>query len=153
MPATRRRRPLPPSRPRDLIIDAMRAYGEAISPKTLSRITGMTIGSLAYHVRALHVAGVIKLVDERRVRGAIEHFYQLEDQGYPRDTLVGLQTLCGVLTLPTTDGYPELVELDTEAREELQKLFDMLRPEVKWIVTEAAKRAKQPVQVSETDAG
>ena len=62
---------------RDQIVDVMRSYGKPISPTRISRITGGTLGSVAYHVRTLAAAGVIELADEGRVRGAVEHLYLL----------------------------------------------------------------------------
>jgi DNA-binding transcriptional ArsR family regulator len=139
-----RRKTLRPHPTRDQIVDAMRSYGEPISPTRLSEITGHTLGSVAYHVRTLLAAGVVQLAQEGRVRGAVEHFYALvsDNEADLNDPLVGLQKLCGALTLPSPDGgYPTPVELDDEARAQLQKLLDGLRPKVQRIVRETAKRA------------
>jgi DNA-binding transcriptional ArsR family regulator len=46
------------------------------SPSQLSQWLGATLGTTAYHVRALHQLGLIELADETRVRGAIEHHYR-----------------------------------------------------------------------------
>jgi DNA-binding transcriptional ArsR family regulator len=46
------------------------------SPSQLSEWLGATLGTTAYHVRALHKLGLIELADETRVRGAIEHHYR-----------------------------------------------------------------------------
>jgi DNA-binding transcriptional ArsR family regulator len=46
------------------------------SPSQLSQWLGATLGTTAYHVRALHKLGLIELADETRVRGAIEHHYR-----------------------------------------------------------------------------
>jgi DNA-binding transcriptional ArsR family regulator len=46
------------------------------SPSQLSEWLGATLGTTAYHVRALHQLGLIELADETRVRGAIEHHYR-----------------------------------------------------------------------------
>ena len=35
-----------------------------------------TLGTVSYHVRTLHQLGLIELVDETRVRGAVEHHYK-----------------------------------------------------------------------------
>ena len=140
----RRRDTLRPHPARDQILDVMRAYGKPISPTQLARITGGTLGSVAYHVRTLVSAGVVELADEGRVRGAVEHFYALvpDNEADLNDPLVGLQKLCGVLTLPNPDGgYPVPVPLDAEARAALQKLLDTLRPKVQKIVKETAKRS------------
>jgi DNA-binding transcriptional ArsR family regulator len=137
-----RRRTLRPHPTRDQIVDAMRSYGRPISPTRLSEVTGCTLGSVAYHVRTLQSAGVVHLAEEGRVRGAVEHFYALvpDNEADLNDPLVGLQKLCGVLTLPTDDGYPMPIALDDEARAALQKLLDTLRPKVQRIVRETAKR-------------
>ena len=138
-----RRRTLRPHAVRDQIVDVMRSYGKPISPTQISKITGGTLGSVAYHVRTLLGAGVVTLAEEGRVRGAVEHFYALvpDNEADLNDPLVGLQKLCGVLTLPDPQGgYPVPVPLDGEARAALQKLLDTLRPKVQKIVRETAKR-------------
>ena len=141
-----RRSTLRPHPTRDQIVDAMRSYGEPISPTRLSEVTGNTLGAVAYHVRTLLSAGVVELAEEGRVRGAVEHFYALvpDNEADLNDPLVGLQKLCGVLTLPNPDGgYPVPVPLDAEARAALQKLLDTLRPKVQKIVKETAKRSAE----------
>jgi DNA-binding transcriptional ArsR family regulator len=139
-----RRKTLRPHPTRDQIVDAMRSYGEPISPTRLAEVTGNTLGAVAYHVRTLLSAGVVELAEEGRVRGAVEHFYALvpDNEAALNDPLVGLQKLCGVLTLPSADGgYPVPVPLDAEARAALQKLLDTLRPKVQKIVKDTAKRS------------
>ena len=139
-----RRKTLRPHPARDQIVDAMRSYGQPISPTRLSEVTGNTLGSVAYHVRTLLGAGVVVLAEEGRVRGAVEHFYALvpDNEADLNDPVTGLQRLCGVLTLPTSNGgYPQPIALDGQARDELQKLLDALRPKVQRIVRETAKRS------------
>jgi DNA-binding transcriptional ArsR family regulator len=139
-----RRRTLRPHPTRDQIVDAMRSYGEPISPTRLSEITGNTLGAVAYHMRTLLQAGVVELAQEGRVRGAVEHFYALvpDHAREIADPLVGLQKLCGALTLASADGgYPSPVALDDEARAQLQKLLDGLVPKVRRIVRETSARA------------
>jgi DNA-binding transcriptional ArsR family regulator len=140
----KRRKTLRPHPARDQIVDAMRSYGQPISPTRLAEVTGNTLGSVAYHVRTLLAAGVVELAEEGRVRGAVEHFYALvpDNEAEINDPLVGLQKLCGVLTLPTGEnGYPQPVPLDAEARAQMQKILDTMRPKVQRIVRETAKRA------------
>jgi DNA-binding transcriptional ArsR family regulator len=140
----KRRKTLRPHPARDQIVDAMRSYGQPISPTRLAEVTGNTLGSVAYHMRTLLAAGVVELAEEGRVRGAVEHFYALvpDNEAEINDPLVGLQKLCGVLTLPTGEnGYPQPVPLDAEARAQMQKLLDGMRPKVQRIVRETAKRA------------
>jgi DNA-binding transcriptional ArsR family regulator len=139
----KRRKTLRPHPARDQIVDAMRSYGQPISPTRLAEVTGNTLGSIAYHVRTLLAAGVVELAEEGRVRGAVEHFYALvpDNEAEINDPLVGLQKLCGVLTLPTGEnGYPQPIPLDDEGRAQMQKLLDTMRPKVQRIVRETAKR-------------
>ncbi len=46
------------------------------SPKELAAELGSPVGNVSYHVRELEDAGLIELVEEKRRRGAIEHFYR-----------------------------------------------------------------------------
>jgi DNA-binding transcriptional ArsR family regulator len=46
------------------------------SPVELARVLEGTLGTVSYHVRTLHQLGLIELVDETRVRGAVEHHYK-----------------------------------------------------------------------------
>jgi DNA-binding transcriptional ArsR family regulator len=146
---TRRRRSLRPHPTRDAIVDTMRSYGRPISPTRLAEITGKSLGSTAYHVRTLMEAGVVTLADEGRSRGAVEHFYALvpDNEADLNDPLVGLQTLCGLLTLPNlADGYPKPIVLDARARAQLQETLDVLRPKVERVVRAAAQRAEDGSQ-------
>jgi DNA-binding transcriptional ArsR family regulator len=140
-----RRATLRPHPARDQIIDVMRSYGQPISPTRLSKISGTTLGSVAYHVRTLVSAGVIELADEGRVRGAVEHFYALvprEEDTHLVDPIHTLLGLCGTLTLPSPNGgYPRPAALDDRARGELRDILGRLRPQVRKIVVAAAQRA------------
>ena len=46
------------------------------SPVELAQVLEGTLGTVSYHVRTLHQLGLIELVDETRVRGAVEHHYK-----------------------------------------------------------------------------
>src|SRR5215210_8322674 len=46
------------------------------SPVELAGWLGATLGTTAYHVRTLERIGLIELVRETRVRGAVEHHYR-----------------------------------------------------------------------------
>lgn len=48
-----------------------------MSPNEIADEIGATLGTTAYHVRTMEKFGAIRLVEETRVRGAIEHFYTL----------------------------------------------------------------------------
>jgi DNA-binding transcriptional ArsR family regulator len=141
-----RRATLRPHPARDQIIDAMRSYGLPISPTRLAKVTGSTLGSVAYHVRTLVGAGVVELADEGRVRGAVEHFYALvpnEEETQLSDPVHGLLGLCGALTVPSPDGgYPRPTALDDRARKELRTVLERLRPQVQSIVAGAARRGQ-----------
>lgn len=51
------------------------------SPKAIAEMSEASLGTVAYHVRAMLDDGLILLDRERRVRGAVEHFYRLSARG------------------------------------------------------------------------
>jgi DNA-binding transcriptional ArsR family regulator len=53
------------------------------SPTQLSEWLAASLGSVSYHVRKLHELGLIELVDETRVRGAVEHHYRAKRRVTP----------------------------------------------------------------------
>ncbi len=50
----------------------------AASPSELAEELGAPLGNLSYHMRTLASLGVIKLVNKKQRRGAIEHYYRAE---------------------------------------------------------------------------
>ena len=50
------------------------------SPVELAGWLGATLGTTAYHVRTLERMGLIELVRETRVRGAVEHHYRAKER-------------------------------------------------------------------------
>jgi DNA-binding transcriptional ArsR family regulator len=56
-----------------LSIDA----GRILSPTDISRELQIPLSNTNYHVTELAKAGLIELVGQRQVRGAVEHFYRL----------------------------------------------------------------------------
>jgi DNA-binding transcriptional ArsR family regulator len=130
---------------RDQILEVMRTYGRPISPTRLGRITGLTLGAAAYHMRILVSAGLIELADEGRVRGAVEHFYALASRAETApltDPIGALLSLCGAFAVPSPDGgYPRPAVLDDRARDELQAILDQLRPRVQSITVDSTQRA------------
>lgn len=46
------------------------------SPVQVSKELQLEVGAVAYHVRTLASLGLVELVDERPVRGAVEHLYR-----------------------------------------------------------------------------
>lgn len=61
-----------PTRARAFIILAERVA----SPVEIAQEIGKDVGHVGYHVRKLQALNLIELVDERPVRGAVEHFYR-----------------------------------------------------------------------------
>ena len=53
--------------------------GRTLSPKDLSLELQAPLSTVNYHVTELRRSGLVKVVDERQVRGAIEHFYRAVD--------------------------------------------------------------------------
>lgn len=51
--------------------------GRTLSPKDLSVELQAPLTTVNYHVTALRHSRLVEVVDERQVRGAIEHFYEL----------------------------------------------------------------------------
>jgi DNA-binding transcriptional ArsR family regulator len=50
------------------------------SPVELASWLGASLGTVAYHVRTLERFGLIELVGETRVRGAVEHHYRARER-------------------------------------------------------------------------
>lgn len=46
------------------------------SPKEVAQLLGERLGTVGHHIRELAKLELVELVDERRVRGAVEHFYR-----------------------------------------------------------------------------
>lgn len=133
---------------RDQIIDVMRSYGKPISPTQLARITGGSLGSVAYHVRTLDEAGIVEKDSEGQVRGAVEHFYALapmddEDDHAVHDRARALLSLCDAMTIPGKEGaLPQAVLLDGQARSELQRELMKISPRVQAIASASTKRVE-----------
>lgn len=53
--------------------------GRTLSPKDLSIELQAPLSTVNYHVTELRNSNLVEVVDERQVRGAIEHFYRLVD--------------------------------------------------------------------------
>jgi len=80
------------------------------SPVQLSSKLDATLGTVAYHVRTLHQLGLIELVDETRVRGAVAHHYrakdrpQISNEAWAQASPIAKQAAVGS-TLQTIDEY------------------------------------------------
>jgi predicted ArsR family transcriptional regulator len=53
--------------------------GRTLSPKDLSVELQAPLSTVNYHVTELRNSNLVEVVDEKQVRGAIEHFYRLVD--------------------------------------------------------------------------
>jgi predicted ArsR family transcriptional regulator len=55
--------------------------GRTLSPKDLSLELQAPLSTVNYHVTELRRSELLEVVDERQVRGAIEHFYRVTESG------------------------------------------------------------------------
>jgi DNA-binding transcriptional ArsR family regulator len=53
--------------------------GRVLSPKDLSLELRSPLSTVNYHVTELRRSGLVEVVEEHQVRGAIEHFYRVVD--------------------------------------------------------------------------
>lgn len=58
------------------ILMGMNAPIRRLSPTEYSFESGVALGNAAYHFRVLEKAGCLEVVDEKRRRGATEHFFE-----------------------------------------------------------------------------
>src|SRR3954470_5975726 len=83
------------------------------SPVELAEWLDSRLGTVAYHVRTLHQLGLIELVDETRVRGAVAHHYRakerpaVSDEAWGEATPIAKQAAVGA-ALQTIDEYARL---------------------------------------------
>lgn len=56
------------------------AHTAEVSPAGLATDFNEPVGSVAYHVRRLKLAGVLREVRTEQVRGAVAHWYELVDE-------------------------------------------------------------------------
>lgn len=80
------------------------------SPRELAERLGMSLGVIAYHVRTLYELGLLELVEETRVRGAVQHHYRarerprVSDEAWGQATQIAKQAAVGS-TLQIIDEY------------------------------------------------
>ena len=80
------------------------------SPRELAEWLGATLGTVSYHVRALHDFGLIELVRTTQVRGAIAHHYRarvrprVSDEAWAAAPPIVKQAAVGA-ALQTVDEY------------------------------------------------
>jgi DNA-binding transcriptional ArsR family regulator len=147
------------------------------SPNQLSGWLGATLGTVAYHVRTLQEFGLVELVDETRVRGAVEHHYRSKkrpratEDGWADARPVAKQAAAGG-DLDTILAYArasaaaggfdradarlarKIVKLDDKGFAQLSKACEKLVAEAEKIEVAAAQRiAKNAKQQPVVEAG
>ena len=149
----------------------------AASPNQLAGWLGASLGTVAYHVRTLEQLGLIELVDETRVRGAVEHHYRArkrpsvraEDwaQAPPiaKQAAVGssldviaeyarASAAAGGFDRPDAQLRRALVRLDAKGFAQLSKACQKLLEQAEKIETAAAARiAEDPHAADVVEAG
>ena len=147
------------------------------SPNQLSGWLGASLGTVAYHVRTLEQLGLIELVDETRVRGAVEHHYRAKERpivtadGWAQAPPIAKQAAVGS-SLDVIAEYSKasaaaggfdrgdaqlrraLVRLDAKGFAQLSKACDKLLEQAEKIEEAAAARiAKDPHADDLVEAG
>ncbi len=147
------------------------------SPNQLAGWLGASLGTVAYHVRTLEHLGLIELVDETRVRGAVEHHYRARErpnvtaEGWAQAPPIAKQAAVGSSLDVIADyarasaaagGFDRqdaqlrraLVRLDAKGFVQLSKACDKLLEQAEKIEAAAAERiAKDPHADDIVEAG
>jgi DNA-binding transcriptional ArsR family regulator len=147
------------------------------SPNELSGWLGASLGVVAYHVRTLEQLGLIELVDETRVRGAVEHHYRARERpdvtadGWAQAPAIAKQAAVGS-SLDVIAAYARasaaaggfdrddaqlrraLVKVDARGFAQLSKACDQLLEQAAKIEAAAVERiAKHPQADGVVEAG
>ena len=136
------------------------------SPRELAEWLGATLGTVSYHVRALHDFGLIELVRTTQVRGAIAHHYRarvrprVSDQAWAAAAPIVKQAAVGA-ALQTVDDYARAsaaaggfdrgeahltrtnLQLDAKGWEQAARACERLLSELAEIEEKAAKRIER----------
>ena len=147
------------------------------SPNQLAGWLGASLGTVAYHVRTLQQLGLIELVDETRVRGAVEHHYRskarpaINEEGWASAPPIAKQAAVGsslevigeyARASAAAGGFDRsdaqlrraLVRLDARGFAQLSKACEKLLEQALKIEESAAKRiAKDPQAEDVVQAG
>src|SRR5829696_512324 len=145
----------------------------AASPVELAGWLGATLGTTAYHVRALQRVGLIELIRETRVRGAVEHHYRAKPQPTVSDLAwaaappIAKQAAASA-TLQTIDAYARAaggaggfdhanshltrtaLRLDARGWNELSRACQRLLDQVERIEDAAKERIERNPHTGET---
>lgn len=147
------------------------------SPNTLAGICGATLGTTSYHVRTLHSLGLIELIDETKVRGAVEHHYRararptVSDEAWAAASPIAKQAAVGS-SLQVIDEFARAsaaaggfdrpdaallrltLMLDAKGWKRLAKAYSRLFAEAQKIEEQAKERlAKDPHAEGSVEAG
>jgi DNA-binding transcriptional ArsR family regulator len=147
------------------------------SPNQLAGWLGASLGTVAYHVRTLEQLGLIELVDETRVRGAVEHHYRararpnVTAEGWAQAPPIAKQAAVGsslevigeyARASAAAGGFDRedaqlrrtLLRLDARGFAQLSKAIDRLHEQAEKIEAQAAERiAKDPHAEDIVEAG
>jgi DNA-binding transcriptional ArsR family regulator len=147
------------------------------SPNQLAGWLGASLGTVAYHVRTLEQLGLIELVDETRVRGAVEHHYRARSRpnitadGWAQAPPIAKQAAVGssldviaeyARASAAAGGFDRadaqlrrcLLKLDARGFAQLSKAIDKLVEQAEKIEASAADRiAKNPHAEDVVEAG
>ena len=147
------------------------------SPNQLAGWLGASLGTVAYHVRTLEQLGLIELVDETRVRGAVEHHYRararpnVTAEGWAQAPPIAKQAAVGssldviaeyARQSAASGGFDredaqlrrQLIKLDARGFAALSKAVDKLFEQIGKIEDAAADRiAKDPHADDIVEAG
>jgi DNA-binding transcriptional ArsR family regulator len=133
------------------------------SPNQLAGWLDASLGTVAYHVRTLQQLGMIELVDETRVRGAVEHHYRakarpvITDDGWAAAPPIAKQAAVGssldvigeyARASAAAGGFDRseaqlrrtLMRLDARGFAQLSKACDKLLEQAQKIEAAAAER-------------
>jgi DNA-binding transcriptional ArsR family regulator len=147
------------------------------SPNQLAGWLGASLGTVAYHVRTLEQLGLVELVDETRVRGAVEHHYRARErpnvtaEGWAQAPPIAKQAAVGSSLDVIADyarasaaagGFDRqeaqlrrsLYRLDAKGFAQLSKACDKLLEQAEKVAAAAAARiAKDPHADDIVEAG
>ena len=147
------------------------------SPNQLAGWLGASLGTVAYHVRTLEQLGLIELVDETRVRGAVEHHYRARSRpnitadGWAQAPPIAKQAAVGssldviaeyARVSAAAGGFDReeaqlrrtLLKLDARGFAQLSKAIDKLLEQAEKIEASASERiAKDPHAEDIVEAG
>jgi DNA-binding transcriptional ArsR family regulator len=146
------------------------------SPVELAQVLEGTLGTVSYHVRTLHQLGLIELVGETRVRGAVEHHYrakarpEITDEAWEKAPPIAKQAAVGS-SLQMIDDYARAsaaaggfdhgdaalirisMKLDAKGWQQLAKACKRLYEQAQRIEADARERLDSEAPDEEIDVG